>query len=305
MRRGLFGLLVCSGAWLSSWARADDSAVNSCAGSYVRGQILRNDHKLVEARDVLRDCAQPVCKDFIVKDCSVWLDMVQASLPAVVPVAMDEGGNTLYDIKVAMDGKALVSNLDGRSVEVDPGLHTFEFETPDGRRVDKTVLVPEGDKQVRVAITLSRPEEAVAAPALAEKAPFPQPATAPPPPAPAATGEMQGVGTQGGPPWKSVGLAVAGAGVLGVAVGAFFGLDAISKKNAANCNAQAVCPSSGQKAELDASIRSGNVSTASFAAGGILAAAGVAFWAFAPRPSLRVAMRLEPGAFDISASGSW
>ena len=89
-------------------------------------------------------CVQPSCKDFIVKDCSDWLGEVKTALPTVVPVAVDPTGNALVDVKVSMDGAQLVAKIDGRSVEVNPGLHSFVFEMADGTKAQKNVLVAEG-----------------------------------------------------------------------------------------------------------------------------------------------------------------
>jgi len=44
------------------------------ASSHVhRGQILRDEHKLVEARDALRSCASVGCPAIVQNDCAGWL----------------------------------------------------------------------------------------------------------------------------------------------------------------------------------------------------------------------------------------
>jgi hypothetical protein len=303
MRSALSLLLTFLASCTSMPARADNSIPNACAEAYVRGQVLRNDHKLVEARNVFRDCAQPTCKDFIVKDCSAWLDMVQTSLPAVVPIAIDEGGNALFAIKVSMDGAAFLSVLDGRSVEVDPGMHTFEFETPDGNKTEKTVMVPEGDKWVRVAVTLSAPPTAPAAPSRSPEKSGPVPVT------PVASGAARRDGDRStsshAVPWRGVGLVVAGVGVAGLGVGTFFGLDALTKRNAAGCGSQEVCPSADAKNELNAARHAGNFANAFLAAGAVLTVSGIVLWALAPRHPVRVATRLDKESLTLVASGSW
>jgi hypothetical protein len=311
MKRGLC-LVSIAWAWaISPGAMADDAATattQSCAGAYVQGQILRNDHKLVEARQVFRDCAQSVCKDFIVRDCSAWLDLVQASLPAVVPIAVDDRGDTLSEVKVQMDGAALLPALDGRAVEVDPGPHTFEFETSRAQKAVKTIIVPEGDKRVRVEVVFPR-----SPPAPPNGAEIPAPdrsAAAPPAPQVVAavvpeTPRNPKAALRAAVPWRTISLASDGVGVLGVGAGLGFGLEAMISKNASGCGAHDVCPTSAQARELDAARRAGDVATAFVAAGGALVASGVVIWILAPSPSPRVTTRVEPRGSGFVVSGSW
>jgi hypothetical protein len=146
MSRTLFLVALCAVCLQTSLAHADESRGNDCAGAYVRAQTLRNDRKLIDARNALRVCVQPTCKDFIVKDCVNWLDQTQASLPTVVPVATDRDGNDLAGVVVEMDGKPLLERIDGHSIEVDPGAHTFTFFAPDGTKTVRQVLISEGEK---------------------------------------------------------------------------------------------------------------------------------------------------------------
>lgn len=142
---------------------------NACADAYAHAQELRSKRQLLGARNALRVCAQQTCPSFIVKDCTTWLDEVQASLPSVVPVATDGAGNDLVGVKVSMDGQVLFESSDGRSVEVDPGRHSFTFELGAGAAegtppVVKQVVVAEGEKNKRIAVVLRRPGAAQATP---------------------------------------------------------------------------------------------------------------------------------------------
>jgi len=84
------GLAVAMLASLAhSPAFADEANATKCSETYIRGQTLRNEHRLIEARETLRACVQSGCKVFVVRDCAAWLDQVQSSLPTVVPVAVD------------------------------------------------------------------------------------------------------------------------------------------------------------------------------------------------------------------------
>ena len=148
---------------------------NACADAYSRAQELRSKRKLISAREALRVCSQTTCPAFIVKDCTTWLDEVQSSLPSVVPVATDGQGNDLPGVRVSMDGQVLLENSDGRSVEVDPGQHTFTFELtgPQAEQAPaavKHVVVAEGEKNKRISAIIQRPGVAV----MVQPAPPPQ-----------------------------------------------------------------------------------------------------------------------------------
>jgi hypothetical protein len=71
----------------SSSARADDKKV--CSDAYEKAQSLRDEGKLVTARDQMRTCARATCAKFIAKDCATWLADVEARIPSVVLSATD------------------------------------------------------------------------------------------------------------------------------------------------------------------------------------------------------------------------
>jgi hypothetical protein len=276
-----------------SAARADPPAVNACADAYTRGQIARNAHKLLQARESFRVCAQAACKAFIVKDCTTWLEQVQASMPTVVPLATDEAGGLLSSVKVSMDGALLLDASDGRSVEVDPGPHALTFEAPDGRKVDQMVLVPEGEKDRRIAVTFAK---------------RPSPAAASPSPASVTSSTASGATPapeRSGTPWKSVGLVTAGVGVVGLGLGALFGLEAMAKKSSAGCDSNSVCRSDAAASTLRDAGTAGDLSTAFVIAGGVLAAGGLAIWKFAPSRTVQLAAAGGPRRAGLLLAGTW
>jgi hypothetical protein len=122
-------------------AQADDK--QACNDAYRQAQVLRNDHKLVEAREQLRVCAGGSCPGFIAKDCSDWLKADESKTPSVVLAAKNPAGADLFDVKVTMDGAPLSSKLDGLAIDVDPGPHTFAFDAPEGHAEQK-IVVAEG-----------------------------------------------------------------------------------------------------------------------------------------------------------------
>jgi hypothetical protein len=278
-----------------SRALADKAHAAECSDAYTRAQTLRRDRKLIDARDALRVCAQPVCKDFIVKDCSTWLDQVQTSIPTVVPVATDQDGNNLPGVRASMDGRVVLDSIDGRSIEVDPGTHTFSFEAPDGTKADKEIVVAEGEKSKHVAVVLARPR-----PAQAMNVTTPTPAATSAPTAPPDVGAPP---DRPHSPWKTVGIVTAAVGGVVVAVGGIFGIEAMSKKSDAGCNGLQ-CPTTDGATKLKDAQTDGNLSTAFFIAGGVLAAAGLTIFALAPG-AVQAAPTAGNGAAGVVVRGAW
>ena len=305
MRRRL-AVLTVAAAGLVPWvAWADGSTAATCSDAYTSAQTLRNEHKLVQARDALRACAQTTCKEFIVKDCTAWLDQVQASIPSIVPVATDAAGNDIGNVRVSMDGAVLLEKIEGRSVEVNPGLHTFTFETPGGSPVERQVVVAEGEKNKRIAVPIAGPVPAPATPvstsAPSASASVVTPSQASPvgrSPAPDEAGTSSA-------PWKTIGLVTAGGGVVGIAVGSGFGIDASNKKSSAGCNSNSYCPSAAAAGTLRGAKSSADLSTVFFVVGGLLGAGGIALWALAPSSTVQASPNVGAGLVGLDFKGSW
>jgi len=134
-------------------ALADEAPSKAeCLDAYTRSQPLRRDGKLSEARKALLICARDPCPKQLQPDCVGWLDEVANAIPSIVLGAKDAAGRDLTRVQVLIDGRSLASELDGRALEIDPGSHVLRFES-EGRHVEQTLVVREGDKQRRVNVT--------------------------------------------------------------------------------------------------------------------------------------------------------
>ena len=231
----------------------------------------------------------------MVKDCTGWLAEVEAHMPSVVLVALDAAGAVLPDVGVSMDGAATLHKADGTAWEVDPGRHTFTFVQADGTKVDKALVVVEGQKDQRVTVTLGAPP------------PAPVPAPAPAAPVPAAPDEKPASSTPF--PYRTVGYTVGGVGVAGLIVGSIFGIEALSTKSS-HCHGDGGC----SPGEASTALTQGNVSTVGFVAGGILAAGGLTLVLVAPARKDTQAMHVEAaplvgtgpgGVSGLVVSGRW
>lgn len=138
------GLLAASAVMaIAETASADAQA---CIAANEKGQKLRSSGKLREAREQFVICGDDKCPSLVRHDCSQWNAELQQSLPTVVFGAKDKGSHDLFDVTVSVDGAQLVTKLDGKSVIVDPGKHTFKFESSGMPPVTEVVLVKEGER---------------------------------------------------------------------------------------------------------------------------------------------------------------
>lgn len=162
MRR-LIALSLALAAVLAPLRASAD--VQACLSASEKGQRARGAGKLREARDLFLVCGGEGCPALVRRDCTQWQSEVVSMLPSVVFGAKDRAGRDLFDVTVVMDGETIARKLDGKSVTVDPGPHTFEFRVAGQPPVIERALVKEGEKTRVVAVTFG--EAGSAAPATA------------------------------------------------------------------------------------------------------------------------------------------
>ena len=162
----------------ASRASAD---VQACLGASEKGQRARTAGKLREAREQFLLCSSDGCPAMVRRDCAQWQSEVIATLPSIVLGAKDRAGRDLFDVTVSVDGETLVKKLDGKSLPIDPGPHTFKFETAGAAPVIERALVKEGEKTRVITVTFALGTATVDAPATPAPSPEPtdKPATGP------------------------------------------------------------------------------------------------------------------------------
>jgi hypothetical protein len=220
----LVALLV---ALAPSVARADN--VDACVDGAERSQQLRDQGKLLEAREQLAACSSVVCPKAVVKQCAMWLQEVDNEMPSLSFRARDANGNDVADVAVLVDGAARLDALDGRPMTINPGAHKITFRRGD-LEVEQALVVRSGEKNRLVDVQLGKKEvQVVLAPP-----PPPPPVIVPPPQHPFRF------------PWTSgvfLGLGVAGFVTTGVLV-AVAGSDA--------SHLRATCAPSCAQSDVDA-----------------------------------------------------
>jgi hypothetical protein len=99
-------------------------------------------------------------------------------------------------------------------------------------------------------------------------------------------------------------IALGAIGLAGLATGAAFGAIAIGRKDDAARICPSLCPNQDGVDRWNAAVGAGNLSTASFVAGGAAAAIGAALWLTAPSRSLP-AMRVGVAGTTARVEMSW
>jgi hypothetical protein len=232
--------------------QAPTSETAACIDAASRGQTLRDQHKLVEARDAFRRCARGSCPGAVQSDCATWLSSAEDALPTVVVTVEDAAGASVPHAAVRVDGQPLPDGQLGEAMAMNPGPHAFHVEAPGAPAVDRQVIVAEGKRNVAVSIVVGAP------PGHADDA--------------SATGRA-------GSGWKTAGWVIGGVGVAGLALGTTFGILAAGDKSRASCDGAGFCDAS----SLDDARSAARVADVGLISGAVLLAGGAALVLFMPR----------------------
>jgi hypothetical protein len=182
----------------------------SCAEAYEKSQEQRTHGHLGTALVYLRQCLDLSCPKFMREDCSRWFDQTEVALPSVV-FAVRRDGKDQSDVEVMCDGTPLARSLDGKAIAVDPGLHTFSFQSPGLAPFEQRVMVREGERNRIIEVALPSP---VAAPPETDTGlAIPTEETA--------ANASSGAGSASGTLWM---YSLAGIGALGIVNFGIFGL---------------------------------------------------------------------------------
>jgi len=189
----------------------------------------------------------------------------------------------------------------GTPVPVDPGTHRLVVSAPGMRDAQATVAISERqrlDVPVRLEVAGADATPTTVSPTASDAAPAGEDGSSPD----AAHSAF---------PWRTVGLIAAGAGIVTLGVGSYFGIEAKSKNDQSNSNGgckQDDCTAQAAQIRRDA-ISAGNTSTVLFVAGGVLAAGGIVLWLVAPSSNGGSGVSVSPVAFGagggLTLAGRW
>jgi hypothetical protein len=311
----LVGLVVSVGATIDGSASATNPSKAACLSASAAWADLREAHKLSSARDQLLVCAAASCPADIREECSRHIPEVSAAIPSIVFAARDGSGNDVAAVTVSMDGRPILTKLDGSSIAIDPGEHAFRFEAVGQSSVERKFVIQEGEKDRRERIELralapsepSGKSTPASAPQPQRSSQVPAPAPGSSEPLPSTEASAGGLGGQ-----KILGLVAGGVGVAGIAVGSAFGLMANSSwTNAKNACGSGCSPNAPAQTEKNDANGQATIATIGFIAGGVLVATGLALFFTAPKNSngetaqWHLLPTVEPGAAGVTLAGAF
>jgi hypothetical protein len=271
-----------------------------CVDANRQAQSLRRDGKLDAARAQLQQCGQSECPSMVRADCARRLDDLESVQPSIIFDVRDGAGHDMVDVRVTVDGQPFTDRLDGKSLRIDPGAHTFVFSAANQPTVTQTFVIREGEKERRERIVIGSP-----APAAATGTTESQVRTSTSP-------EGSPSSDLGGQ--RVLGLVVGGAGVAALGVGTVFGLLASSAwngaKSACGGDTSHCSNASAASTDRDDAQTDGTVSTTAFVAGGVLLVAGAVVFLTGdhhaerePSPRVAIVPDVGPGLGGVSIFG--
>jgi hypothetical protein len=149
---GAIALVLCA---TSASAKENKKAICTVAlTAYKHGVEANKAGHVREARSSFAACTEATACGGLVPKCRALYDKLGAEMPSVVPIVTDENGAPRVDVEVKVDGELLTSQLDGRGLPVEAGLHEFVFSTDKGVIATEKVMVAEGQRNRPIAVTI-------------------------------------------------------------------------------------------------------------------------------------------------------
>jgi hypothetical protein len=239
-------------------------------------------------------------------------DLARSRLAALKPrlstIALTVSREAAVDgLVIERDGEKVQQAAWGTPQAVDPGDHEIKATAPGRTPWAKTVSVTAVGQQDVTIPVLSMAGTAAGGTPSEPASPRPLWGSTEP-----STPEHPGLFSGAGGVQRTLAVASAALGVVGLGVGGYFGSVMLSRKSdyqqhqdsAGRC-IDMVC----QTASHDAAS-AGNVATVAFVAGGVLVGAGVVLWLTAPKgakaaPSVALVPIADPRSTGIGATGAW
>jgi hypothetical protein len=151
-----FAIATAGIGTITTNAAADEK--QACLAASEQAQRLRSAGKLSEARDQLGICGRVECPKLVQQDCTQWMSEVLASMPSIVLGAKDGNGRDIIDVRLSVDGKVATEKFDGKPIVLDPGVHTFVFETNGAPAIKDQYVVKPGEKNRLISVTFKSDE---------------------------------------------------------------------------------------------------------------------------------------------------
>jgi hypothetical protein len=225
-----------------------------------------------------------------------------------IDVVVPDADKAVASLRVSRDGEDVPAAIWGTPIPVDPGSHEVRVTAP-GRKAWKANVVTAGEgATATITVPVLEPDtEAPGPPASAPSlAPVPAPASLPvTPPSPAETGST-------GRGQRILALAMGGAGVVGLGIGSYYGVSALSRKNEENAangcpnGSSGACYSNGVTISREA-VNDGTIASIALGVGAAAVVGAAVLWLTAPSgaPSVSVTPTVGRSSAGVGLAGAW
>jgi len=159
-------------------ARAEEAAsagaakgkpARACQVAYQSGQEKESAGQMVEAHKLYLSCSDASCGAATWHACVAANTHLRATLPSIVPIAIDQNGEPRADVEVKLDGQVITSQLNGLSIPVDPGPHELSFSVGSDVFASTKIDVVEGERNRQVSVSVPAAATKPRRPATAQK----------------------------------------------------------------------------------------------------------------------------------------
>jgi hypothetical protein len=268
------------------------------------GRALVKMKRLVEGEEAfVRALRTPIDKESpgqyreAVQTADSELVALRPRVPKVTIVAKGPGAEH-PELRVTVDGLAVKRALIGVEMSMNPGEHRLTANAPGGLEAQEIFTLAEKERRrVEVDVPEGAPEVPVAPVAAAAAAQE----------HPGVEARQEPSGSRAGSTQRTVGLVVAGVGVLGLGTGIVTGLMATSRHSEAQEKCENnVCIEGSEGADaLDSFRMLRGISTIGYVVGALGLAGGAALFFTAPKPSRTAFVRPFVGATGAGVMGAF
>ena len=145
--------LSATPAWSQAAHPRDEDA---CQTTRKDAKTREQDGALLAAKALLRSCAQNPCSKFVRQQCANRYNKLDMDTPTVVLVVSDAAGATRSDVQVRVDGEPFASQIDGSSLQIDPGMHDFSFVVDGHVIATEKILIVQGQRNRFITATIGK-----------------------------------------------------------------------------------------------------------------------------------------------------
>jgi hypothetical protein len=248
------------------------------------GKLVEGSERYAQVAQLGASSGNEAVQKQAVADAESELALLKPKIPSVTVQIL---GVPPAEVHVQIDGVPIAGELLGEARPINPGAHKIEGQRGTQRALVELVLAESEQKPALLRFA----SDAVAMPLAGPKAAL----------VPASHSPGPSLGRQ-----RTLALVAGGVGLVGVGVGAVFGLKSKSDHDEAAkyCNGSACTDARGVSAGSDAHS-AGNISTVAMIVGGVGLAGGAVLWFTAPRTSEQTSARLGIGIGTLQMRGQF